>query len=75
LKALGLKANQYDIRAALAVQGWEQDLAYTWKPEYGSRKYSETLAEWLIKQAAKDKLFFIRTRGKWKRMPEAKVTR
>lgn len=70
LKTLGAKANQYDIRAALAVQGWEQDLSCTWKPEYGPRKYSENFAEWLIKQVAKDKVFFMRTRGKWKRMPK-----
>lgn len=72
LTTLGVKANQYDIRAALAVQGWAQDLTYTWKPEYGPRKYSENLAEWLIKQVASDKLFFVRLRGRWKRMPRAR---
>ncbi len=72
LKTLGAKANQYDVRAVLAVQGWEHDLSYTWKSEYGPRKYSENLAEWLIKQVARDRLFFLSTRGKWKRMPRAR---
>lgn len=72
LKALGAKANPYDIRAVLAVQGWKEDLAYTWKPEYGPRKYSESLAEWVVMQVAKDKLFFVRTRGRWKRMPRTR---
>ncbi len=71
LKILGAKANQYDIRAVLAVQGWTENLSYTWKPEYGPRKYSENLAEWLVKQAASDKFFFMRTRGKSKRMARA----
>ena len=69
LKALGVRLNGYDVRAALAVQGWERDRAYTWKPEYGSRKYSDALADWLVKEVAKDKHFLRRTRAKWKRMP------
>jgi hypothetical protein len=62
--------NAYDVRAALAVQGWEQDQAYTWKPEYGSRKYSEALAEWLVKEVTRDGGFLRRTRARWKRMPQ-----
>lgn len=69
LKSLGVRANAYDVRAALAVQGWEQDRAYTWKPEYGSRKYSDALAEWLVKEVTRDGGFLRRTRARWKRMP------
>lgn len=72
LKTLGVKANQYDIRAVLAVHGRDGGSSYTWKPEYGPRKYSEAFSEWLIQQAAKDKFFFIRTRSKWKRMPRSR---
>jgi hypothetical protein len=69
LRPLGAKANGYDVRAALAVQGWERDLAYTWKAEHGPRKYSEALADWLVKEVSKDRHFLRKTRARWKRMP------
>jgi hypothetical protein len=69
LRPLGGKANAFDVRAVLAVQGWGDDLAYTWKAEYGPRKYSNAFADWLVKEFAKDPRFLRRTRAKWKRMP------
>jgi hypothetical protein len=71
LRSLRAKANGYDVRAVLAVQSWEKDLAYTWKVEYGPRKYSDALADWLVKGVSKDKHFLRRTRARWKRMPRA----
>jgi hypothetical protein len=71
LRALGVRVNGYDVRAALAVQGWERDLAYTWKAEHGPRKYSDPFADWLVKEVAKDKRVLRRTRARWKRMPRA----
>jgi hypothetical protein len=69
LRALGVRVNPYDVRAALAVQGWERDLAYTWKAEHGPRKYSDAFADWLVKEVSKDQRVLRRTRAKWKRMP------
>ena len=69
LRPLGVKANGYDVRAALAVQGWERDLAYTWKAEHGPRKYSDAFADWLVKEVSKDRHFLRKARARWKRMP------
>jgi hypothetical protein len=69
LKALGVRLNTHDVKAVLAVQGWEADRAYTWKPRHGSRKYSDALIEWLVKEVSKDGGYLRRTRAKWKRMP------
>jgi hypothetical protein len=71
LRSFGVKANGYDVRAALAVQSWERDLTYTWKAEHGPRKYSDAFADWLVKEVSKDKHFLRRTRARWKRMPRA----
>ena len=67
LKALGIKINDYDVRAVLALFGADKDTSYTWKPQFGSRKYSETFAQWLVAQGKQDKRFFKRTRSTWRR--------
>jgi hypothetical protein len=69
LRPLGAKANGYDVRATLAVQSWEKDLANTWKAERGPRKYRDAFAEWLVKEVARDKHFVSRPRARWRRMP------
>jgi hypothetical protein len=68
LKAFGLKINQHDVRAALALFGADKNTSYTWKPEFGSRKYSEAFADWLVTQGKQDKSFFKRTRSRWRRV-------
>lgn len=68
LKPLGIKATDYDIRAVRAVYQMDQNESYTWKPQYGSRKYSEAFVEWLMALVREDKYFFKKVRSKWKRM-------
>ena len=68
LKALGIKPiSNFDIRAMIAIHG--KDKNWKWEPKYGPKRYSDTFAEWMVNEAAKDKLIFHKARSRWRRMP------
>jgi hypothetical protein len=69
IKALGIKAiNIHDVRAIIAIHGKGQP--WIWEPSYSPKRYSDVFAQWLVKEATKDRFLFQRMRGRFRRMPQ-----
>jgi hypothetical protein len=64
LDELGARATPYDIGAVRQIYRLDKDLRYTYKPQFGPRKYSDALISWIVEKIRRDKLFFVKTRSK-----------
>lgn len=62
-----LQINPFDILCIRKVYNIESRAEFYYKSKYSPRLYSEQLVEWIVKQAAKNPDFFVRTRRKAKR--------
>jgi hypothetical protein len=61
------KVNAYDIRAVLEVYNLFNHVQFTYKPQFGSRKYSPEFAAWIKDNIMRDRYFLRVTRTKLRR--------
>lgn len=66
LRESGVRASPYDIGAVRHVYRLNRDLRFTYKPQFGSRKYSDGFIEWIAGKVQGDKRFFAKARAKWR---------
>jgi hypothetical protein len=62
------KFNSYDIKALMKVYNLSDHIQFTYKPQFGSRKYSPEFAAWIKDNVMRDRYFLRATRTKLRRM-------
>jgi len=67
LAFLPRKINTYDIRAVFEVYNLADQVEFTYKPQFGSRKYSPEFAAWIKDNVMRDRFFLKTARTAWRR--------
>lgn len=69
------KINAYDIKAVIQVYKLLDHVQFTYKPRFGSRKYSPEFAAWIKDNVMRDRYFLRIARTKLRRMKRSSVCR
>lgn len=67
LARLGLRLSPYDIHAINDAHAVFGRIEFSYKPQYGSRKYSDEFARWLVEQLRRNAHFHILARARRRR--------
>jgi len=67
------KINAYDIKAIMEIYNLTDHVQFTYKPEFGSRKYSPEYAEWIKDNVMRDRYFLRIARTKLRRLNRSGV--
>jgi hypothetical protein len=68
LKPHGILVSAYDIKVVGLVHDIYSNLEYCYKSQYGPRKFSSALSEWLVERLKRDKMFLKVARAKLHRI-------
>lgn len=68
LTPLGRSLCPYDIHAIHDVHGVFSRIEFSYKPQYGSRKYTKEFAAWLVDQMRRNQMFHLLARAKRRRL-------
>ena len=72
ISTFGARITAPSVHTVLEAFGLENNIAYTWKPKYGTRQYTNAFADWLEDRVRKDVRFIVKARNKLRREARSK---
>ena len=64
---IGVRVIPPRVRTVFDAHGLQSNVGYTWKPKYGTRRYTNEFVDWLKERIRKDDRFIVKTRYRLRR--------